>query len=36
MQSDGIHPNVEGHAVIAETVWTYLEPVLFELMGEES
>jgi acyl-CoA thioesterase-1 len=25
---DGIHPNAEGHKLIAETVWTYLEPLL--------
>lgn len=25
---DGIHPNTEGHKLIAETVWTYLEPLL--------
>jgi acyl-CoA thioesterase-1 len=36
MQSDGIHPNVEGHAVIAETVWTYLEPVLRDALEERS
>jgi len=27
-QADGIHPSVEGHEIIAETVWTSLEPVL--------
>jgi len=27
-QPDGIHPNAEGHKLIAETVWTYLEPLL--------
>lgn len=27
-QADGIHPSVEGHAIIAETVWARLEPVL--------
>ncbi|GMQ82458.1 MAG: arylesterase [Rhodothermia bacterium] len=27
-QADGIHPTAEGHAIIAETVWKYLEPVL--------
>lgn len=25
---DGIHPNPEGHTIIAETVWEVLEPVL--------
>ena len=25
---DGIHPNEEGHRVIAETVWKYLEPLI--------
>jgi len=32
MQSDGIHPSARGHAVIAETVWLYLEPVLQEAL----
>jgi acyl-CoA thioesterase-1 len=27
-QQDGIHPTVEGHRMIAETVWKYLEPIL--------
>lgn len=27
-QSDGIHPNAEGHRMIAETVWEYLKPML--------
>jgi len=27
-QSDGVHPNAEGHRVIADTVWQVLEPVL--------
>ena len=27
-QSDAIHPNAAGHAIIAETVWTYLEPLV--------
>jgi acyl-CoA thioesterase-1 len=30
-QEDGIHPTAEGHAVIAETVWRTLEPVLREV-----
>ena len=25
---DGIHPTAEGHAIIAETVWSYLGPLL--------
>ena len=27
-QHDGIHPNAAGHAIVAETVWTYLLPLL--------
>lgn len=27
-QADGIHPNVAGHRVIADHVWTYLRPLL--------
>ena len=27
-QPDGIHPSVEGHEIIAGTVWAHLEPVL--------
>ncbi|QDH78896.1 arylesterase [Echinicola soli] len=27
-QPDGIHPTAEGHKVVAETVWKYLQPVL--------
>ena len=27
-QADGIHPSVEGHEIIAETVWASLAPVL--------
>lgn len=26
--SDGIHPNAEGHKIVAETVWKYLNPML--------
>ena len=29
-QADGIHPTVEGHAIIAELVWEHLEPLLEE------
>jgi len=25
---DGIHPTEEGHKIVAETVWEYLEPIL--------
>lgn len=27
-QVDGIHPNKEGHKILAQTVWLYLEPLL--------
>jgi acyl-CoA thioesterase-1 len=27
-QSDGIHPNVEGTRIVAETVWTLLKPMV--------
>ena len=27
-QVDGIHPTVEGHGLISETIWAYLAPVL--------
>jgi acyl-CoA thioesterase-1 len=27
-QADGIHPNVEGHKIVANTVYTILEPLL--------
>jgi acyl-CoA thioesterase-1 len=33
-QEDGIHPTVEGHAIIAETVWRTVEPVLRSLVAE--
>ena len=26
--ADGIHPNMEGHKIVAETVWTVIEPLL--------
>lgn len=29
-QADGIHPTAEGHILVAETMWKYLEPVLIE------
>jgi acyl-CoA thioesterase-1 len=25
---DGIHPTADGHAIIADNVWTHLEPLL--------
>lgn len=31
MQGDGIHPNVKGHRIIAETVWDTLRPILKDL-----
>lgn len=31
-QADGIHPTAEGHAILAETVWATLEPVLDQLV----
>ena len=30
-QADGIHPNVEGQHILAETVWKYLKPLLAEI-----
>jgi acyl-CoA thioesterase-1 len=27
-QADGIHPNAAGHAVLADRIWPYLEPLL--------
>ena len=27
-QADGIHPNGQGHAIVAETVWTAVKPLL--------
>ena len=32
-QADGIHPTAEGHLLLAETVWRYLEPTIAELAG---
>lgn len=31
MQGDDIHPNAEGHEVVAENVWKVLKPVLMEM-----
>jgi hypothetical protein len=28
MQSDGIHPNVDGHIEIEKTTWTQISPLL--------
>lgn len=28
MQGDGIHPNVQGHRIVAENVWDVLKPIL--------
>jgi acyl-CoA thioesterase-1 len=28
MQSDGIHPNAEGHKILFENVWAVLAPLL--------
>lgn len=30
-QADGLHPTAEGHAIIAETVWKTLKPILKKL-----
>ena len=30
--ADGIHPNAEGHRIVAANVWTVLEPVLSQLI----
>ncbi|WP_339685719.1 arylesterase [uncultured Nonlabens sp.] len=30
-QSDGIHPTVQGHQIVAQTVWEVLEPILKEV-----
>jgi acyl-CoA thioesterase-1 len=30
-QSDGIHPTVQGHQIVAQTVWEVLEPMLKEV-----
>jgi acyl-CoA thioesterase-1 len=27
-QNDGIHPNVEGHQIVAENVWEVLKPMI--------
>ena len=32
-QADGIHPNVEGHALIAEALWPILRPHLISAVS---
>ena len=32
-QADGIHPNQQGTQIVAETVWTVLEPLLDQMSG---
>lgn len=32
-QADGIHPTEEGHAIIAENLWPYLEPLIREKLS---
>jgi acyl-CoA thioesterase I len=32
-QADGIHPNRQGAAIMADTVWTVLEPLLDQMAG---
>jgi lysophospholipase L1-like esterase len=27
-QGDGIHPTAEGQAIVAETIWQHLQPLL--------
>jgi acyl-CoA thioesterase-1 len=27
-QSDGIHPNIQGHQIVADNVWSALKPIL--------
>jgi len=31
---DGIHPNVEGHKIVAENVWHVLRPILEEMLAD--
>ncbi len=35
-QADGIHPTPEGHRMLAQTVWTYLRPILEDLDTEHT
>jgi acyl-CoA thioesterase-1 len=30
-QADGIHPNAEGAAIVADTVWATLKPILDQI-----
>ena len=32
-QADGIHPNQQGTRIVADTVWTVLEPLLDQMSG---
>ena len=32
-QADGIHPNQQGAQIVADTVWTMLEPLLDQMSG---
>jgi acyl-CoA thioesterase-1 len=34
VQDDGIHPNVAGHRRVAESVWTYLRPLLEKMHSQ--
>lgn len=31
---DRVHPNAEGHKIVAENVWTQLRPILFKLQSD--
>jgi acyl-CoA thioesterase-1 len=32
-QADGIHPNQQGTRIVADNVWTVLEPLLDQMSG---
>ncbi len=34
--SDGIHPNEEGHKILADTVWDTLKPILENMRNQDS
>lgn len=36
MQADGIHPNEAGHRIVAEHVWTALQPVMEKLRMQDN